>query len=61
VLVSEAQPLLLQLTVAVQTPVVALLSAATPQRLLPKSDVCIPLQAATLAEISPDQVVKALG
>jgi ADP-heptose:LPS heptosyltransferase len=61
VLVSEAQPLLLQLTVAVQTPVVALLSAATPQRLLPKSDVCIPLQAPTLAEISPDQVVKALG
>jgi hypothetical protein len=52
---------LLQLTVAVQTPLVALLSAATPQRLLPKSDVCIPLQAATLAEISPDQVVKALG
>ncbi|WP_448381581.1 glycosyltransferase family 9 protein [Gloeomargarita sp.] len=61
VLVSEAQPLPLQLTVAVQTPVVALLSAATPRRILPNSDVCIPLQAPTLAEISPAQVVQALG
>ncbi|MEN9216352.1 MAG: hypothetical protein Q6K90_03385 [Gloeomargarita sp. HHBFW_bins_162] len=61
VLVSEAQPTLLQLTVGVQTPVVALLSAATPQRLLPASELCIPLTANTLAEITPAQVVQALG
>ena len=61
VLVSEAQPLLLQLAVAVQTPVVALLSSATPERILPTSELCIPLRAGTLAAISPQQVVQALG
>lgn len=61
VLVSEAQPLLLQLAVAVQTPVVALLSAATPRRILPTSELCMPLHAPRLAEITPVQVVQALG
>ncbi|APB33653.1 Glycosyl transferase, family 9 [Gloeomargarita lithophora Alchichica-D10] len=61
VVVSEAQPTLLQLAVAVQAPVVALLSAATPQRVLPTSELCIPLCAPTLAEITPAQVVQALG
>jgi ADP-heptose:LPS heptosyltransferase len=61
VLVSEAQPLLLQLAVAVQTPVVALLSAATPRRILPTSELCIALHAPKLAEITPLQVVQALG
>ncbi len=61
VLVSEAQPFLLQLAVAVQTPLVALLSAATPRRIVPTSDLCMALHAPTLAEITPVQVVQALG
>ncbi|MEN9217629.1 MAG: hypothetical protein Q6J33_01325 [Gloeomargarita sp. DG_2_bins_126] len=60
VLVSEAQLLSLQLAVAVQAPVVALLTPPS-QRLLPTSELCIPLHAPTLGEISPERVVQALG
>ncbi|MCS6782446.1 MAG: hypothetical protein RMI89_09310 [Gloeomargarita sp. SKYBB_i_bin120] len=61
VVVSEAQMLRMQLTVAVQTPLVALLSQPTRRRFLPTSELCIPLQAAQLADITPTQVLQALG
>ncbi|MEN9208449.1 MAG: hypothetical protein Q6L50_02115 [Gloeomargarita sp. GMQP_bins_120] len=61
VVVSEAQMARMQLAVAVQTPLVALLSSQTPRRVLPPSDLCILLQAAQLADISPAQVLQALG